>query len=372
MLMTLSPLQRDLVEMGAALLAAVAVAAIAHRALTLVAGRLEASGSAVAGDSVRLMRQPVALLILLSGLYMAAAQVSGVASLVTRHGNYFEVLAVLIVLVGLTKAANRAVVWVSQQDGPLSHCAHASLLRKVAILVIWVLGTIQILLALEVRVTPALASLGVAGLAVGLALQDTLANLFAGFYTVADRSVNAGDYIKLETGEEGFVEAVGWRNTRIRLWSNNIVVIPNAKLTQSVITNMTLPDRVLSVYTWCGVSYDSDLERVEAVALDVARDVLQRFPGGDLSYDPVLRYKEFADSNINFVVIFRAEDVGSQYLLQHEFIKALHKRFKEQDIEISYPVRKVVTNSAEQVPHAAGGAGFAASEGGAGNRTGQV
>lgn len=73
-MMTLSPLQRDLVEMGAALLAAVAVAAIAHRALTLVAGRLEASGSSVAGDSARLMRQPVAPLIMLPGIYMAAAR----------------------------------------------------------------------------------------------------------------------------------------------------------------------------------------------------------------------------------------------------------------------------------------------------------
>ncbi len=196
-----------------------------------------------------------------------------------------------------------------------------------------------------VKVTTVLASLGIAGLAVGLALQDTMANLFAGFCLVADRSIRAGDYIKLENGDKGFVETVGWRNTRIRLWANNIVLIPNAKLTQSIITNMALPDHALSVYTWCGVSYDSDLERVEAVSIEVAGQVLKAFEGSDLSYDPVLRYKKFADSNIEFLVIFRAVDVGAQYRLQHEFIKALHKRFKDEGIEISFPVRKLVWDS---------------------------
>ncbi len=341
----MSPSLRESIEFGAFIAASIILAFVINRVIIVFAARMARSESSIGGELLRAIRIPVVVLTLLVGLYGALGRYSILNRVIRDYSSVFEIAGVLIVILGLTNIANLLILWSSRKFSKEFHDSHLNLLRKLVIIAIWMLGSVQVLLILGVKVTAVLASLGVASLAIGLALQDTIANLFAGFYLVADRSVNAGDYIKLESGEEGFVESIGWRNTRIRLWANNTVLIPNAKLTQSVITNLTLPNPVLSVYTYCGVSYESDLEFVESTALEVAREVLETHPGSDLSFDPVLRYKEFGDSNINFVVVFRVTEVGSQYLLQHEYIKALHKRFKERNIEISYPVRKLISNN---------------------------
>ena len=157
-----------------------------------------------------------------------------------------------------------------------------------------------------------------------------------------DRPIAIGQYVQLDSGEEGFVEEIGWRTTRIRPWNNNRILIPNEKLSQTIITNLHLGDPVMSVYVSCGVSYESDLAEVERVCIEVAEEVMAQVEGSDLEWNPVVRFKEFGDSNINFLVVLRVVQPEASYLLQHEFIKALHKRFGEEGIEIAWPIRKVV------------------------------
>lgn len=333
----------EVLKAGLVFLGAIVAAGLARLILSRLAARLDGAGSNALRDVFRAMRLPAQMFMLLGGIYVGLQQVERLRSSVHNAHTFFAAAATLVVVIAASNAASIAIAWhgrrTEQAGGPPGQ---VGLLRKLAILVIWVLGIVHVLALFDQPIGTLLASLGIASLAVGLALQDTIANLFAGFYIVADRSLRAGDYIKLENGDEGFVETVGWRNTRIRLWANNIVLVPNNKLVQSVITNMTLPNTVLSVYTWCGVSYDSELDRVERIAIETARDTIRRFPGADQTFDPVVRFKEFGDSNITFVVVFRASEVGAQYLLQHEFIKALHRRFREEEVEISYPVRKLV------------------------------
>ncbi len=96
---------------------------------------------------------------------------------------------------------------------------------------------------------------------------------------MVDRPISVGDFVKLESGQEGFVEEIGWRNTKVRMWANNIVVIPNSKLAQSVVTNYYLPQQEMSVYVGCGVAYESDLEHVERVCIEVGEEVRQTFLG---------------------------------------------------------------------------------------------
>ena len=333
----------QLLRVGLFLVGSIVVALVVRRILSTLARKLDRSQQDLLDDLLRAMRLPAELLIMLAGVYLAMLQISMWKPAIEGHSKWFGAAATLIVVIALSRFTSLALTWYEQrtaEDG--GPPGQVGLLRKIAVLAIWILGTLQILWQLGQPIGTVLASLGIASLAIGLALQDTIANLFAGFYIVADRSIRAGDYVKLENGDEGFVEAVGWRNTRIRLWANNIVLVPNNKLVQSTITNMTLPNPVLSVYTWCGVSYASDLERVEKVTIEVANEVIHAFAGADLSYNPVVRFKEFGDSNITFVVVFRAVEVGAQYLLKHEFVKALHKRFKEENVDISFPIRKLV------------------------------
>jgi small-conductance mechanosensitive channel len=194
---------------------------------------------------------------------------------------------------------------------------------------------------LKITITPFLASLGIGGLVVALALQDTLSNFFSGIYIFFDKPIRIGDYIKLDSGQEGYVAQIGWRSTRIRMLPNNILIIPNAKLVNSQITNFYLPEQELAVLVQVGVSYESDLETVEKVTIEVAKEILQEVEGGVKEFEPFIRYHTFSDFSINFTVILRAKEYVNRYLLIHEFIKRLHKRYQQEGIEIPFPIRTV-------------------------------
>lgn len=216
-----------------------------------------------------------------------------------------------------------------------------SLTQNLTRLIIFVIGALIVLNSLGISITPILATLGVGGLAVALALQDTLSNLFAGFYVTVAKSVRVGDFVKLETGEEGYVVDIGWRATKVRMLPNNIVLIPNNKLAQSVITNYYLPEQELAVLVQVGVHYNSDLKKVEKITCEVGKEVMQEVPGGVPEFDPFIRYHTFADFSINFTVILRAKEFVDNYFIKHEFIKRLHARYNKEGIIIPYPIRAI-------------------------------
>ena len=134
-----------------------------------------------------------------------------------------------------------------------------------------ILAAITALQALGVPVAPLLTTLGVGSLAVALALQDTLANFFAGIYLLADRPVGAGDYIKLHDGEEGYVEAIGWRSSRLRTAAGSAVIVPNQKLSQAILTNFHRPTPKVVMTIAITVAYGADVAAVEAALADELR-----------------------------------------------------------------------------------------------------
>lgn len=265
--------------------------------------------------------------------------------LVLTEKLYGVVWVALVIWVALS-VFHRCIFWYTQKaaSGAGAHdlTHQAGMVRKGVTVLVLVIGLLYVLRALGVDISPLLASGAIGGLAVALALQDTLANLFAGFSMAIDKPVKVGDFVKLESGEEGFVEEIGWRNTKIRLYANNLVIIPNSKLTQSTITNYYLPRQETTVSISCGVAYDSDLQHVEEVTLAVAREVMARVAGTAPDWDPVVRWKEFGDSAITFVTLLRVQEFGAQYVLRSEFVKALHQRYQQEGIEIPFPMRTVV------------------------------
>ncbi len=121
--------------------------------------------------------------------------------------------------------------------------------------IIWVVGLIIILNFLGIPITPLITALGVGGLAVALALQDTLANLFAGIHIMIEKSIRVGDFVKLKTGQEGYVEDITWRTTRVKMLPNNMVIVPNHKFSQSIVTNYYLPEKKMALLIPVSVSY---------------------------------------------------------------------------------------------------------------------
>lgn len=224
--------------------------------------------------------------------------------------------------------------------------AVTSLARTISWGLIAALGLLVVLNGLGVSIAPMLTAMGIGGLAVALALQEPLANLFAGLFITVAGQVRVGDYVKLESGLEGYVVDFGWRSTRIRMLANNLIVVPNAKLAQEIVVNYHLPAPPLGVLVDVGVDYDSDLSHVEHVTCEVAREVLRTVPGGAADFEPFVRYHTFADSSINFSVILRGNEFTDQYLLKHEFIKRLHLRYRAEGIAIPFPIRTLAMRDA--------------------------
>lgn len=292
------------------------------------------------------IRKAVPFWSVLLGLYIALGFWPLPPHLATTLTNALFVLVALsatFLAAGIT--GNLTVLYGSkiQQALPIT-----SLTQNITRIVIVAIGLLMILNGLGISIAPILTALGVGGLAVALALQDTLSNLFAGFYITVSRQIRIGDYVKLESGEEGYVTDIAWRATKIRMLPNNMVLVPNAKLASAIITNYYLPAKELAVLVQVGVDYASDLEHVERVTCEVAKDTLQTVPGGVPTFEPFIRYHTFGDSSINFTVILRAKEFVDQYLIKHEFVKRLHKRYHQEGITIPFPIRTIHMQQAER------------------------
>ncbi len=207
---------------------------------------------------------------------------------------------------------------------------------------ILVIGFLIILSMLGISITPLITALGVGGLAVALALQDTLANLFAGIHILMEKSIRIGDFVKLETGQEGYVDDITWRTTRVRMLPNNVVVIPNNKLAQSVVTNYYLPEKKMSLLIPVSVSYSSDPDHVEKILVEVAENAVKDIPGLLAEPEPFVRFiPGFGASSLDFTLICQVREFTDQYLAQHELRKRILKRFRQEGIDIPFPVRTV-------------------------------
>jgi small-conductance mechanosensitive channel len=286
---------------------------------------------------IQTLRWKILFWLLLLGVYVAVPSIpielsSGTVNLVNRA------LFTLFIISATIAIAQIATGMISTSGDSETRPA-LSIVNNIVRVAVYISGFLIILGYFGQSVTPALAALGVTGLAVSLALQATLTDLISGVQIVLTRPIRPGDYVKLSTGEEGYVTDINWRTTRIKQLANNMVVVPNSTITSSILINYCEPQRELSVLIDIGISYECDLEHVERVTVEVAKEVMQSVPGGIPENDPFIRYNSFSDFSINFTVILRGKEFVDQYLLKHEFIKRLHQRYRQEGIDIPFPIR---------------------------------
>ena len=216
-----------------------------------------------------------------------------------------------------------------------------SLTSNLVRIVVFSFTTLIVLQNLGRDITTIVTTLGIGGLAVALAVQDTLSNLFAGFYITLSGQVRTGDYIKLETGQEGYVVDISWRNTTVQELPDNLVIIPNSKLASAIFTNYHLPAKNITLTFSLGVSYESDLEHVEEVTIEIAKDVMFEVCQIKTDFEPFILYENFNDSSIDFTVFLRVNEFIEKRTARHEFIKRLHRRYQQEGINIPFPIRDV-------------------------------
>ena len=279
---------------------------------------------------------------LVVGLYWIVNTIDIIEPLV----KIFSYILFTVIILTITRVIARTVSGVidmqierSQQKMPKT-----TLLNAIVNGIIYAMGILVVLQYYGISIAPILTALGVGGMAVALALQETLANIFSGLHLILSKQLRLGDYVHLSSGEEGRVTDITWRFTTIvPVGEGNMVVIPNQKIASSIITNYSMPRHDILIKIPVGVAYNSDLEKVEEVTLDVARQVLTQLNERlDNDRQPAVRFYNFGDSSIDFNVLLHSARFDNQFLLKHEFIKALTKRFREEGIEIPFPIRTIV------------------------------
>lgn len=255
---------------------------------------------------------------------------------------------VSVTLMATRLAGNLVRHYGDQVPGALPVTTLSQNLAKIGVLI---LGIVVALDHYNYSIKTILTALGIGGLAVALALQDTLSNLFAGFYVAVARQIRLGDYVKLNTGEEGYVTDIGWRSTTIRSLNSNMIIVPNAKLAQAIVTNYYLPEKRMSASFQVGVSYRSDPDQVEKVLLEIALQGAAEIPGmladpvPSVAFDP-----GFGDSSLGFTVSFTVAEFASQFGVRNELKKRVFRRFRQDGIEIPFPTRMVHLERSERSP----------------------
>lgn len=257
----------------------------------------------------------------------------------------FNSINIVLALLALIMFLDRFIIGTINYYGKQSAVVFnsKSIIKGVIRVTLSSVGLLVLMGTLGISITPIIASLGITSLAVALALQPTLENFFSGVQLVIDKPIRVGDFIELESKEQGFVDHIGWRSTWVKMLPNNMIIIPNSQLSKSRIINYFYPEKELSVPVDISVHYDSDLEFVEQVTLEVAREILISHEWGVDDYNTFVVFHTFDRSSINFTVMLRAKEYFNRFWVKSAFIKALHKRYKKEGIVIPFPITAINT-----------------------------
>lgn len=253
------------------------------------------------------------------------------AKLTERQVSLAETWIVIFVIASLSIAAAAGAVRMFAAFGERQAIPFAvvGLSRTLIYVVVLTLGALVLLSYLNIRITPLLTALGVGGLAVALALQDTLANFFAGIHILVETPIKAGDYIQLEGGQEGLVTDIGWRTTRVVTLGNNTVVVPNTKITSTVLTNFSVPSSRVSAEAILVADLSADIERVQQVAIEeaaAAEGVLSEFP-------PLFLFEPGATpTHLQFKVIVQVAAPQDRGLVASRIRLRITERFRREGI----------------------------------------
>ncbi len=294
---------------------------------------------------LRALNLPLSIAIAVAGLFLLEFLLRQNGATENGLGGNTMTVAKILLILAILMFVNRFAVGSLKLYAERSEALRSSrgILAGVASSVIIAIGLLMVLGTMGISITPLIASLGITSLAVALALQPTLENFFSGVQLVMDKPIRVGDFIELESGEQGFVDKIGWRSTWIRMLPNNTIIMPNSVLSQSKIINYFYPSKELSVPVDVGVHYASDLEHVERVTLEVARETLKTHEWGVSDYNTFVVFHTFDSSSINFTVMLRAGEYFQRFWVKSAFVKALHRRYAEEGIVIPYPIRAINT-----------------------------
>lgn len=201
--------------------------------------------------------------------------------------------------------------------------------------IVFGIGVLMFLESIGISIGPVLATLGIGSLAIALALQETVKNTLSGFFLIIDKPVVAGDYVKLSSGQEGWLTQLGWRSSKFRMMNDNVVVVPNSQLVDAIVTNLRASDGALTIELDVNVVGGSDLQKVESVTLDVAREAMKAVEKRDNGFAPSVYFQTVSAGAVGMAVFLRISHSAEIERVKHEFIKRLTNRYAAEQIKLA-------------------------------------
>ncbi|HJU11945.1 MAG TPA: mechanosensitive ion channel domain-containing protein [Candidatus Binataceae bacterium] len=199
---------------------------------------------------------------------------------------------------------------------------------------IFALGLLMFLESVGISIGPLLASLGIGSLAVALALQETVKNMFAGFFLIADKPLEVGDYVKLQSGQEGQLFKLGWRSSKFRMLTSEVVVVPNSQLIDSIVTNYRAADGDVAVSIDLAVLNSNSPPHVERAVMEVAQEVMASVTSDRAGFEPEVLFRGISGNLINLTVLIHTQRSDSIATIRSEFIKRALARFAREEIKL--------------------------------------
>jgi MscS family membrane protein len=334
----------DPIIVSAGLIVASFILAIVVLAFVKLLTRLLASRTKTEFDDKLLesVQKPLFRLIIVGGFYLAVLNLGLDSAVVDVSLKLILTFAYLVLTLFIADALNITVNYglrelTKKTDNTLDD-EIIPIFHKTALVVIWAFGLIMILGAWGVDIGPFLAGLGIAGLAISFALQNTLSNVFAGVSLIIDKTFKIGDKIQLDSGEVGVIHEISLRSTRVRTYDNEIIIIPNSVLAQAKIKNYTQPDLKLRVVVPFSVEYGNDPEQV----IPLIEKAIKKNVKGILKKPTVsVIFTTMGASSIDFSARFWVENYGDAYAKKLEANDLIYNTLNKAKIGIPFPTQTI-------------------------------
>ena len=309
--------------------------------------RVKSSDSEIMGIFFRALKGVPIYLSMVTGLYWIVTT----SNLPAALEKLFSYVLFTMIIFSITRVCERTLSgFIRLKFSDTGDVTQSTLLDTVFRLAIYASGALIVLDYFNISIAPIIAAMGFGSVAIAMGVKEPLENIFTGLLLIFSKQIRVNDYIKLSTGDEGRVTDINWRYITITPPNEgSVVVIPNKVIANAVSTNFSQPRDDIIVVVPIGVGYESDLDLVERVTVEVARELQIKIDGYEPEIDsdgfdhnklaPVVRYQAFNDSSIDFNAVMHVQTFTNQYLLKHEFIKAITKRYREEGINIPFPIR---------------------------------
>jgi len=289
---------------------------------------------------IDIIHKPIYYTILFIGLRFSISLVEFLNPVQFLIGGILKTIIVIIWGSAIFKSFIYIVNWYSHRSGVQEQNQKhlMPLFDNLGKIIIFIGAVYFIFISWDINVTGWLASAGIVGIVLGLAAKDTLANLFAGIFIMADSPYKDGDYINLDTGERGYVKSIGIRSTRIMTRDDIEITIPNSVIANSKIINESGgPKEMERVRVNINVAYGSEIDQVRAILMEIASS------SKDVCRDPLprVRFREFGDSALIFQLLFWIEKPEMRGRVIDNINSRIYDKFTEKKINIPFPQRTI-------------------------------